>query len=117
MRWPGYWILYLNNPVLTLQVLADVIHPSPATEEANEVPEMSVSERRPIDSLASGVEMFVSPHIHPLVGRHPQVSDLVDLTGEQEEAPGQGEELGGGQQEEGGTAGGEGGEAGDGGVG
>ena len=110
-------MLSLNNPVLTLQVLADVIHPSPATEEANEVPEMSVSERRPVDSLASGVEMFVSPHIHPLVGRHPQVSDLVDLTGEQEEAPGQGEELGGGQQEEGGTAGGEGGETGDGGVG
>ena len=51
--------------------------------------------------------MFVSLDIHPLVGRHPQVSDLVDLAGEEEEAPGEGEELGGGQQEDGGPAGGE----------
>ena len=66
---------------------------------------MSVSERRPVDSLASGVEMFVSPQVHPLVSRHPQVSDLVDLTGEEEDAPGEGEELGGGQHQDGGAAG------------
>ena len=50
--------------------------------------------------------MFVSLHVHPLVGRHPD-GDLVDLAGEEEEAPGEGEELGGGQEEDGGAAGGE----------
>ena len=61
--------------------------------------------------------MFVSLDVHPLVGCHPEVSDLVDLAGEEEEAPGEGEELGGGQQEDGGPAGGETGETGEAAVG
>ena len=100
-------MLSLDNPVLILQVLTVVIHPIPAAEEANDVPEMSVTERRPVDPRARCVEMFVSLHVHPLVGRHPQVSDLVDLAGEQQEAPGEGEELGDGQHQDGGPAGGE----------
>ena len=35
----------LDNLVLIIQVLAGVIHPIAATEEAYDVPEMSVTER------------------------------------------------------------------------
>ena len=49
--------------------------------------------------------MFVSLDVHPLVCCHPEVSDLVDLAGDEEDAPGEGEELGGGQHQDGGTAG------------
>ena len=61
--------------------------------------------------------MFVSLDVHPLVGCHPEVSDLVDLAAEQQEAPGEGEELGDGQHQDGGPAGGEAGQTGEAAVG
>ena len=38
-------ILSLDNPVLIFKILTGVKHPIPAEEEANDVPEISVSER------------------------------------------------------------------------
>lgn len=61
--------------------------------------------------------MFVSLDVHPLVGCHPKVSDLVDLAGDEEDAPGEGEELGGGQHQDGGAAGDEAGDTGEAAVG
>ena len=51
--------------------------------------------------------MFVFLHVNSFVGCHAKMGNLVDLAGEEEEAPGEGEELGGGQEEDGGAAGGE----------
>ena len=44
--------------------------------------------------------MFVSPDVHPLVGGHGEVGDLVELAGEEEDDPAECEELEGGECEE-----------------
>ena len=103
-------IVCLNNPVLIVRVLAGVIHPISTAEEATDIPEMSVTERGPVNSTARCVEMFVFLHVNSFVGCHAKMGNLVDLAGEEEEAPGEGEELGGCQEEYGGPAGSEAGE-------
>ena len=87
-----------------------MIHPISTAEEATDIPEMSVTERGPVNSTARCVEMFVFLHVNSFVGCHAKMGNLVDLAGEEEEAPGEGEELGGCQEEYGGPAGSEAGE-------
>ena len=77
-----------------------VVHPSTAREEPDEVPHVAVTEGRAVDSWPRGVEMFVSPDVHPLVGGHGEVGDLVELAGEEEDDPAECEELEGGECEE-----------------
>ena len=107
----------LDNSVLFLHVLPVVVHPVTPAEEPDDVPDVTVSEGRAEDSRPRGVEMFVPVDVQPLVGCHAEVRDLVEVAGEEDNAPAQCQQLEAGQQEDGGVTHGDGGDTGEAAVG
>ena len=89
----------LDNSVLFLHVLPAVVHPVTPAEEPDDV------------------EMFVPVDVQPLVGCHAEVRDLVQVAGEEDNAPAQCQQLEAGQQEDGGVTRGHGGDTGEAAVG
>ena len=77
-----------------------MIHPISSTKESYDVPEMAVTKGRPVDSGSLSVEMFISADVDPLVGCHGEVSDLVQLAGDEDDGPGECKELDGCEDED-----------------